>query len=94
MTPPLLPSRRGRFSACCRGVVGSTPTDNRLRERREVPLPLPQEALMWAAFGRCVQAVRDGAPPVAQWPQRTLLTQEILCALQTSFDEGGKAVAL
>ena len=66
-----------------------------LSERREIGLALPQEALMWAAFGRCVQAIRDDhAPPVAQWPDRALLTQEILCALQHSLDEGGKPVTL
>ena len=65
------------------------------RERRTCALPLPQEALMWAAFGRCVRAIRDeGAAPVAQWPERTMLTQEIICAVQESLDNGCKLVAM
>ena len=50
---------------------------------------------MWAAFGRCVRAIRDeGAAPVAQWPERTMLTQEIICAVQESLDNGCKLVAM
>jgi len=64
-------------------------------ERVTADLPLPQESLMWAAFGRMVRAIRDeGAPPDASWAEQSLLTQEILCAVARSLDEDCKPVAL
>jgi hypothetical protein len=62
-----------------------------LRERLQVPLPMPQESLMWAKLGRCVAAIRaQGARPVAKWAEQSVLTQSVICAIARSLDEGGK----
>ena len=49
---------------------------------------------MWREFARCAAATRDGAPPVDAWPETSVLTQEVLCAILDSLRGDCKTVQL
>ncbi len=54
----------------------------------------PQDTLMWEAFAECVRRVRAGGEPDATWPQQSLLTQRVLCAVADSAANGCGIVSL
>ena len=50
----------------------------------QVLMERQQEVLMWEAFAACVRTIRAGKPPRREWPQQSLLTQRVLCAIAES----------
>ena len=53
-----------------------------------------QEVLMWQAFAASIRAIRAGRPPQKQWPQQSLLTQRVLCAIAESAASDCRIVRL
>ena len=60
----------------------------------QVPTDRQQEVLMWQEFAACIRAIRAGAQPRREWPQQSLLTQRVLCAIAESAASDCRIVRL
>ncbi len=59
----------------------------------QVPLPKPQETLMWEEFARCVVAIKDrGEKPNPKWMQLARDTQQVVLAVDASLKRGGAPI--
>ena len=69
-------------------------TERQSKLSLQVTIDRQQEVLMWQAFAACIRAIRAGAPPRKEWPQQSLLTQRVLCAIAESAASNCRIVRL